>query len=458
MLRSNVPAALCHFSQLRMRASLERAFVVRVIRYWTFFSLFFSIGELGMAYGQGFQPNYDEAKVPSYELPDPLISGGGEKIQDPSQWLQRRRSEILDLFEQHVFGRLPAPLPVEAIVVSTNDRALGGKALRREIDLVLRHQDQQIVMELLIYTPNTVAKCPLFLGLNFEGNHTVEPDPQIRLPRSWVRERNDGSTEGNRAVASGRGKSSDDWPVEMIIDRGYGLATIYYGDIDPDFDDGFQNGIHPLFASWAATVPAGERWGSISAWAYGLSRALDALQADGYIDPSRVAVIGHSRLGKTSLWAGATDPRFKLVISNNSGCGGAALSRRAFGETVGRINTAFPHWFCQNHRKYNENEGSLPVDHHQLIALIAPRAVYVASASEDLWADPNGEFLSCVHADPVYRLLGTNGLGGTSPPATQPPPDQPLQDGMIGYHLRTGAHALTPTDWKYYLDFADRHL
>jgi hypothetical protein len=406
---------------------------------------------------QQFVPNYDETKVPKYELPDPLKLNSGAAVKDAETWRSTRRAEILDLFSTHVFGRSPAPVAVQAKQVSTAE-TFAGKAIRREFDLTLSHGDKSITMGMLVYTPKGKSKVPTFLGLNFQGNHTVENDPGIRIPRSWMRERKDGTVENNLATEKGRGIDSSDWPAEMIVSRGYGLATIYYGDIDPDFDDGFTNGIHPLFNDWAKQTAEGERWGSIAGWAYGLSRALDYLETDPLVDGSRVAVIGHSRLGKTSLWAGAQDQRFKLVISNNSGCGGAALSRRAFGETVGRINRSFPHWFCLNHRKYNENEAALPVDHHQLIALMAPRPVYVASASKDLWADPKGEFLSCVHADPVYRLLGTSGLGGQSPPGEMPANDQAIKQGTIGYHIRTGEHALEPADWQHYLDFADKHL
>lgn len=413
------------------------------------------ISNLAMA--QKFEANYDESKIPAFTLPDPLQTEDGKPVTDAKTWESIRRPELLKLFTEQVYGRAPAPCQIAHRLVSTKEDAIDGKAIRREVDVFFGKADDAPAMRLLIYTPKSVGHAPAFVGLNFQGNHSVDADPSISLNTNWVRAKS-GTTNKNRATEAARGVASSRWPIEMLIDRGYALVTIYYGDIDPDFDDGFENGIHGAMKSETESIPAGEKWGSIAAWSYGLSRALDYLQEDDHIDGGRVAVIGHSRLGKTSLWAGASDTRFKLVISNDSGCGGAALSRRAIGETVGRINTSFPHWFCDNYTQYNLHEDECPVDQHQLIALMAPRAVYVASASGDKWADPKGEFLAAVGADPVYRLLGTDGMGGSAPPSEMPAADHPIKQGTIGYHLRTGKHDLTPYDWKQYLDFADVHL
>jgi len=394
---------------------------------------------------------YDESKVPDYTLPDPLVKNDGSKVTSADEW-PARRAEIFELFEEHVYGRTPDKAKSAKISVDEGQVIpdfLDGKATLKEVRLKLAAAEDGPVIHLMLVIPNDVEKpVPAFIGLNFRGNHTLHPDPRITLSESWMRPDKEGRVIDNRATEKSRGASASRWPLEMIIDRGYALAAIYYGDIDPDFDDGFENGVHAVFGK-----PKANEWGSIGTWAWGLSRGLDYLEQDPNIDGSKVAVLGHSRLGKTSLWAGASDPRFALVISNNSGCGGAALARRAFGETVKRINTSFPHWFNDNHLKYNDNEAAMPVDHHMLIALMAPRPVYIASAVEDRWADPNGEFLSGYHAGPVYALFGKEGVGVEEQPAV----DQPVGD-FVGYHVRTGKHDVTAFDWQQYLDFADRHF
>ena len=409
---------------------------------------------LSPALGQEkFEPNYDEAKVPKYELPDPLLLENGRRVTDAGTWVSKRRPEILELFTTQVYGRSPAPRKDMHFEVTDVDKnALGGKAVRKQVTVYFSADRRGPQMNILIYLPAKAKNpAPTFLGLNFNGNHTINADPGIKLSTSWVRSGGKGIVE-KRATEQSRGTSSRRWAVDMIVDRGYGLATIYYGDVDPDFHDEFRNGVHPLFYKDGQTKPTAEEWGSIAAWAWGLSRAVDYFETDDVVDHEKIAVMGHSRLGKTSLWAGARDPRFAIVISNDSGCGGAALSLRRFGETVGRINTSFPHWFCDNFVKYNNNEEELPVDQHMLIALMAPRPVYIASAAQDRWADPRGEFLSGLNADAVYRLLGTDGIGVSK----MPKPDQPVMN-TIGYHVRTGGHDVKDFDWKAYLDFADKH-
>lgn len=405
------------------------------------------------------EPIYEESQIPDFTLPDPFTTLAGEQVSSATDWTQTRRPEILETFAREMYGRAPEPpLAVESKVVNRDENALNGKAIREEIDVTLAAGEQPLTMRMLVFRPARTSNVPAFLTLNFGGNHSIHPDPNITLNPNWMRNRSDRGYFNHRATEATRGTAASRWPVDTIVDRGYALITIYYGDIDPDFDDGFQNGVHGAYRRDKDAQLAPDQWGSIAGWAWGLSRALDALEEHEDIDATRVAVMGHSRLGKTSLWAGANDERFALVISNNSGCGGAALSRRRFGESVTRINTSFPHWFCDNFLKYNHNEDALPVDQHLLVAAIAPRPVYIASAVEDRWADPYGEFLSARLADPVYRLLGTDGMGGDAPPDELPKLDQPIKTGTIGYHIRRGKHDVTDFDWQQYLDFADRHL
>ena len=282
------------------------------------------------------EANYDEAKTGTFTLPDPLRFENGQPVADAAAWREKRRPELMRLFETHVYGRAPGkPAALVFEKTSEDKHALGGKATRREVSIFLRKDKSGPRLDLLLYVPNEARQpVPAFLGLNFDGNHTINTDPGITITTNWVR--------GNDLKA--RGNSTGRWEAEKVIERGYALATMYCGDIDPDFDDGFTNGVHGLYPK-----PGPEDWGTLAAWAWGLSRALDYLETDRAIHARQVALMGHSRLGKAALWAGAADERFAIVISNNSGCGGAALSRRIFGESVARINTAFPHWFCDHY-------------------------------------------------------------------------------------------------------------
>lgn len=399
------------------------------------------------------QVNYDESKIPSYSLPELLTAEDGSSIGTTDEWQNKRRNEIFQLIESHMFGKVPAEkVKVKFEENSLNENALGGKATSKEVSIIFRSGKQQVAVSMLIYLPKgLIGPMPVFLGTNFYGNHTIIDDKDISLPTSWIRNNEDFGISNNRASEASRGVRSSRWPVEMIIERGYGLANIYYGDIDPDFDDEFQNGIHPLFNAEGQKKPANDEWGSIAAWAFTLTKAMDYFEKDKAIDAERVAVIGHSRLGKTALWAGAMDERFGLVISNNSGCGGAALSRRKFGETLEAINTRFPHWFCKNFHVYNAKEEDQPFDQHMLLSLIAPRPLYVASAEGDRWADPRGEYVSLYHASEVYQLFDAE----SSLPKASPAVDMPRIHGYLGYHIRSGKHDLTRYDWEQYLNFAD---
>jgi hypothetical protein len=386
--------------------------------------------------------NRDESKVPSYELPDLMVCTNGEPVTTARQWQTQRRGEILDLFRTQMFGQAPGRPEVKVTQEVTLD-ALDGLAIRKQITLRLGDAANGPELDLLIYLPKKAASksVPVFLGLNFQGNHTIHTDPGIRLCRSWLPEK-------RQATEASRGRAASRWSVEMILEQGFGLATLYYGDIDPDIHDEFKNGVHAMYPELQQRT---DNFSSIGAWAWGLSLVMDTLQEDPHINAKQVAVIGHSRLGKTALWAGAMDERFALVISNDSGSGGAALFRRCFGERVHNLNASFPHWFCKEFKRYDNQEDTLPFDQHMLIALMAPRPVYVASATLDTWADPKGEFLAAHGANPVYRLFGHVGLPSNQWPA----PDHPVQ-GRIGYHVRTGKHDLTAYDWAQYMAFAKK--
>lgn len=391
----------------------------------------------------------------NYNIPELLVSNSGRVIQNSEEWKNIRRPEILELFNKYVYGRIPdSKLEINFSVTKMYPNALEGKAIKKEVIASFTNGDDTLEMNILIFLPKNINKpVPLFLGMNFYGNHTIHPDTNITITSNYVKNNSEFLITNNRATKLSRGVRANRWPIERILERGYGIATIYYGDIDPDFDDGFQNGIHKLFnKSNKQRQP--DEWGSISAWAYGLSSTMDYFENDSDIDENKVAVIGHSRLGKTALWAGVIDQRFAITISNNSGCGGAALSRRMHGETLKKINTNFPHWFCGNFHQYNDRENELPIDQHMLISLIAPRPVYVGSAVEDQWADPKGEYLSLYYSGPVYNLFGLESFKTDSLPEI----NQEKVVGNMGYHIRSGKHNLTKFDWEKYMDFSDIHF
>jgi hypothetical protein len=423
-----------------------------------------------------FVLRYDEAAIPEYELPDPLITNDGKRVVDACIWWRQRRPEILSQFENEMYGKVPVFAHTcgnqiyRVKVISEKRDALNGKAIRREVRLYFSEKAEEPCMDILLYLPRKEkAPCPAFVMLNFRGNQSVTEEPDIQICASWMTPRTDGTVEHFRSVESSRGAARSRWPVEMIIDRGYALATACYQDVDPDYDDGFRNGIHPLFYRKGQQRPASNEWGSIAAWAWGLSRMLDYLESESRISSGQIVVAGHSRLGKAALWAGTQDQRFAVVIANNSGCGGGALSKRVLGETVDLLCYVRPHWFCSNFGYYAGNEKDLAFDQHELIALIAPRPVYLATAVDDKAADPKGEFLSLMNADTVYRLLGTDGLGNVAEKSVlqkknnmiydvEMPPLNQSAGATVGFHIRSGGHDITCYDWEQFLNFTDRHF
>ncbi|MDB6072616.1 MAG: hypothetical protein JWO89_256 [Verrucomicrobiaceae bacterium] len=398
------------------------------------------------------EANYDEAKVGPITLPPLLTAQDGSKITTAEQWTSKRRPEVMELFREHVYGHTPPSPQVKFEVTATKADALGGLATRKFIHIHAPDHPQWQGMDLMLYVPNGLKKpAPVFCGLSFGGNHAVSKEADIPLSTRWMRESKEKGIVDHHATEATRGTESSRWPLELLMKEGFAVATAYYGDIEPDHAEGWKTGLR------AALSPAGTEnvwkdndWGAIGAWSWGISRMLDYCETDPSVDARKAAVIGHSRLGKTSLWTGAQDARFALVISNDSGEGGAALSRRNFGETTKVITKAFPHWFCGNYKKYVDDANANPVDQHMLVALMAPRGVYIASAKDDTWADQKGEFLSGkIAGDEVWPLFGKTGVDV----AEWPPVDHPV-GATVRYHMRTGKHDVTDYDWIQYMKFA----
>jgi len=371
---------------------------------------------------------YREGEVPAYVLPDVLQGNDKTRVASAEDWERSRRPETLELFRKYVYGRSPGrPAEVRFDVVASDPKAMDGRATLTRIGITSVDAGKSFRFEAAVLVPNgAIGRVPAFLLINNRPEASADPS----------RRHKDGF-----------------WPAEEIVARGYAAAVFQTVDVDADAkgDSARAGGVRGVWPAGGGT-PGEDVWATIAAWAWGASRVMDYLEKDPAIDPARVAVVGHSRGGKAALWAGAEDRRFALVVSNDSGCGGAALSRRRFGETVEVINRSFPHWFAGNFRKFNAREEDLPVDQHQLLALIAPRGLYVASADADLWADQRGEFLALAHASTVYAMHGQEALRPDEMPAL----DSPLVRGRLAYHIRKGVHNLTPYDWQRFLDFADR--
>jgi hypothetical protein len=417
-----------------------------------------------VAFAADFPPVADLPARP--ELPDPLTMLDGTRITTAAEWNAKRKPELQALFQHYMYGELP-PKPARWIVeeVLFSDKTfLGGRATLSESRIAFFGPDLKQRLHVLLVVPNQrTGPAPIFVGMNFCGNHALAAHPGIHLPESWVYKScapKDLPAGANpeRASEQSRGSQADVWNLDLIVDRGYALACFYSGDIDPDTAD-FSDGIEPSFYKPGQTGPGPSDAGAIAAWAWGYHRVVDFLveKHSQAIDVKRIAAVGHSRNGKTTLLAAALDDRIALAIPHQAGCGGTAPSRVAIDrkdvETIRRINTVFPHWFCDNFVLFNETPEKIPFDQHCLLALCAPRPVLYSNAQEDQWANPDGQFEMMKAAQPVYRLLGSTGLG-----SSERPPMRMLLNSPLGYFIRPGKHSMDREDWGVFLDFADKQL
>ena len=373
-----------------------------------------------------FAQNYDESKVGTYTLPAVLTASSGKKITSKNEWEKVRRPELLTLFADNIYGEMPLSYDsIHYTITHTDKNAMNGKALLQEVLIEVYNNSKRLPIQLILFTPAKVKKpVPCFVLINNRGRENTDPLRQTK---------------------------SEFWPAEMVVDNGYAIAAFQVSDAAPDDKIKYKDGMHQLYPE---QVNKANGTAAIGAWAWAASRVMDYLQTNPAINARQVAIVGHSRGGKASLWAAANDQRFAMCISNCSGNSGVALSRRNFGETVQRINTSFPHWFNANYKKYNNNESALPVDQHMLVALIAPRPMYATNASKDLWADPVGTFLSLKHTEEVYNLYKLRSALPAAPPAIE----QPVTCGPLGYHNREGEHNMTTYDWQQFIKFAGKHF
>ena len=398
----------------------------------------------------GIPVNYDEAKVGTYTLPDSLVLANGKPVRDAKTWDKKRRPEIVRLFEENQFGKSPGrPQGMSFDVFDKGTPAFDGKAIRRQVTIYLSANKAAPKIDLLVYLPAAARKpVPLLLNISFSANSTVVDDPGVKPGEIW-------DNKAHKRVPGAQGKTFGTLNVPSLLDAGFGVATFYYGDVEPDDPEGLPYGIRALYLKPGQSKPAPDEWGSIAAWAWGMSRAMDYLETDKGVDAKRVAITGISRLGKTVMWAGAHDTRFAMVLASCSGEGGAALSRRDYGETIAHLvaPTRYPYQFAGNYAKYAGFPDTAPMDANMLIALIAPRPLLLQTGDRDFWSDPKGEFLAAVAAGPVYHLLGKDGLDTDQWPEAKTPILH-----TIGYYMHDGGHGMVPSDWNIYLDFMKMHL
>jgi cyclophilin family peptidyl-prolyl cis-trans isomerase len=383
-------------------------------------------------------------KLPVHkEFPDPLVMLDGTRITRTEEWVKRRKPELKKLFQHYMYGTIPAARKVGGEVIREDKNALDGKAILREISLTVATKPAPKVHLLLVIPKDRKGPAPVFVGMNFRGNHALLDDPAIALPTAWMYP--GAGVKNNKATDAGRGKEKDTWALDQAIARGYAVCTFYSGDIDPDRKE-VRGGVRPV-------IDKDEKAGTIAAWAWGFHRVVDYLVTVPELDKKKIAAVGHSRLGKTALLAAAFDDRIALAIPHQAGCGGTAPSRGTVGESVKRINTAFPHWFNSEFKKFNDQPERLPFDQNCLAALVAPRPLLFSNASKDTWANPDGQFEVLKAAEPVYRLLKAGGLEKKTKPEMSV-----LYAGKLGYYIRPGEHSMTREDWKVFLDFADKHF